>query len=162
MSVVPDTTPYAANVLVAVTLLASINVAVLVVPLVDPDTPPRLGFLPGTTDQVAVVAGLVGTAWLLTAVLVLLRVVAVAYRITPPYTFAATSWINGVGAFMVTVGLVAHSKVPVALPVVALVAAILVIVSICFACAKAKNWLPMAPTLCTVAGCAFVAIASLS
>lgn len=158
---VPRTTSYAGNVLVAVTLLASINVAVLVVPVADNNSQPRLGFLPGTPDQVAVVTGLVGTSRLLWAVVKLLGIVFVADDTTPSYTVPAMSWINGVGAFMLTVGLVAHSKVPLALPVVAGVATALVIVSIWAACAKVKKLWPIFPTLTTVGGCVWVFFASL-
>lgn len=160
--VVPRTTVYAGSVLVAVALLASINVAVLVVPLVDTNSQPRLSFLPGTPDQIAVIAGLVGTSWLLWAVIKLLAIVFVAESESPSYTVPAVSWINGIGAFMLTVGLVAHSKVPLALPVVAGVAAALVIWGLLTDRPKGARLLwPLWLTLTTVGGCIVVMIASL-
>lgn len=60
---------------------------------------------------IAVVSGTAATVWLLAAVRVLLQVVVNDKKFSPWYGVAGVCWTNGIGMFMLTVGLIAHSKV---------------------------------------------------
>lgn len=161
MSTVPSPSGYAANVLVAVTLLASITVAIVIVPLTDTTPQARLGFLPGTPDQVAIVVGTVATVSLLGAVLLLLPMAAAG--IATWYGLASLGWSNGIGMFVLTLGLIAHGKVPAVLPVLAIGTVVAVIAWICAREQRRKKWWQLLlQTLPTTAGCLVVAVAALS